>query len=116
MTQRKLHIGLSLAPTWLSGDGWRQDNSNIEGVFSADFAIDLARRAEAAHLDFVFRPDVSCLTTEIMETAPGFASLDPTVLLAAVARATSRIGWCRRCRPPSTRLMWWPGNCNRCTG
>ncbi|MCU1734626.1 NtaA/DmoA family FMN-dependent monooxygenase [Pseudomonas sp. 20P_3.2_Bac4] len=92
MTQRKLHIGLSLAPTWLSGDGWRQDNSNIEGVFSAGFAIDLARRAEAVHLDFVFRPDVSCLTTEIMETAPGFASLDPTVLLAAVAQATSRIG------------------------
>ncbi|WP_447412604.1 LLM class flavin-dependent oxidoreductase, partial [Clostridium perfringens] len=56
------------------------------------FPIDLARRAEAAHLDFVFRPDVSCLTTEVMETASGFASLDPTVLLAAVAQATRHIG------------------------
>lgn len=92
MPQRKLHIGLSLAPTWLSNDGWRRDDSNIEGIFSADFAIDLARRAEAAHLDFVFRPDVSCLTTEVMETASGFASLDPTVLLAAVAQATRHIG------------------------
>ena len=92
MTQRKLHIGLSLAPTWLSGDGWRRDNSDIEGIFSADFAIDLARRAEAAHLDFVFRPDVSSLAVEVMEHAPGFASLDPTVLLAAVARETRHIG------------------------
>lgn len=92
MPQRKLHIGLSLAPTWLSNNGWRRDDSNVEGIFSADFAIDLARRAEAAHLDFVFRPDVSCLTTEVMETASGFASLDPTVLLAAVAQATRHIG------------------------
>lgn len=92
MSKKKLHIGLSLAPTWLSGDGWRRDNSDIEGIFSADFAIELARRAEAAHLDFVFRPDVSSLAVEVMDHAPGFASLDPTVLLAAVAQATTHIG------------------------
>lgn len=92
MPQRKLHIGLSLAPTWLNGDGWRREESNVENIFSADFAVDLARRAEAAHLDFVFRPDVSCLPMAVMEHASGFASLDPTVLLAAVARETTHIG------------------------
>ncbi|WP_437884385.1 NtaA/DmoA family FMN-dependent monooxygenase [Pseudomonas sp. LRF_L74] len=93
MPQRKrLHIGLSLAPTWLSGDAWRRANSNIEGIFTADFAVDLARRAEAAHLDFVFRPDVSYLAAEMLETGSGFASLDPNILLAAVARETSHIG------------------------
>lgn len=89
---KRLHIGLSLAPTWLSGDGWRGDNSDIEAIFTAEYAIDLARRAEAAHLDFVFRPDVSFLPMQGLENGPGFASLDPTILLTAVARETSRIG------------------------
>ncbi|OLF53444.1 NtaA/DmoA family FMN-dependent monooxygenase [Pseudomonas chlororaphis] len=91
-TRKQLHIGMSLAPTWLSGDAWRRADSNIEGIFSADFAVDIARRSEAAHLDFVFRPDVSYLPLEVLATGSGFASLDPTVLLAAVARETSRIG------------------------
>lgn len=93
MTQTKhLHIGLSLAPTWQSGDAWRQPDSNIEGIFTADFAVDLARRAEAAHLDFVFRPDVCCVNETLLEQGSGFASLDPSILLAAVAQHTSRIG------------------------
>lgn len=75
-----------------AADAWRRPNSNVEGPFSSDFAVDLARRAEAAHLDFVFRPDVSFLPMEMPETGSGFASLDPTVLLASVARETSRIG------------------------
>ncbi|UQS88722.1 NtaA/DmoA family FMN-dependent monooxygenase [Pseudomonas chlororaphis subsp. piscium] len=89
---KQLHIGMSLAPTWLSGDAWRRADSNIEGIFSGDFAVDIAKRSEAAHLDFVFRPDVSYLPMEVLATGSGFASLDPTVLLAAVARETSRIG------------------------
>lgn len=91
-TPKRLHIGLSLAPTWLSGDGWRRDNSNIEGIFTAEFAINLAKRAEAAHLDVVFRPDVHALVPEMLESGSGFASLDPSILLAAVAQHTSRIG------------------------
>ncbi|KTC24953.1 monooxygenase [Pseudomonas putida] len=89
---KRLHIGLSLAPTWLSGDAWRRADSNVEGLFTSAFAIDLAQRAEAAHLDFVFRPDVSCLPVEMLESGPGFTSLDPTILLAAVAQQTSHIG------------------------
>ena len=91
-TPKRLHIGMSLAPPWLSGDAWRRPDSNIEGIFGSDFAVDIARRSEAAHLDFVFRPDVSSLPLDVLETGSGFASLDPTVLLAAVARETSRIG------------------------
>lgn len=90
--RKKLHIGMSLAPTWLSNDGWRHDNSDIEGVFGSDFYVDIAQRAEAAKLDFVFRPDNLFLNSQIMETTPGFASLDATVLMAALARETSKIG------------------------
>lgn len=90
--QKKLHIGMSLAPTWLSGDAWRRDDSKIEGVFASDFYVDIARRAEAAKLDFVFRPDSMFLNRPALETGPGFASLDPTILLATLARETSHIG------------------------
>ncbi|MFS8038929.1 NtaA/DmoA family FMN-dependent monooxygenase [Xanthobacter sp. AM11] len=89
---RTLHIGMSLAPTWLSGDAWRRADSGIEGHFSSDLYLDIARRAEAARLDFVFRPDTLFLDARAVEAGPGFASLDPTLLLAAIARETSRIG------------------------
>lgn len=93
MTFKKgLHIGMSLAPTWLSGEGWRRADSRVETLFGSDFAMDIARRAEAAHLDFVFRPDVSCVVADALESGSGFTSLDPTVLLAALTRETSRIG------------------------
>lgn len=87
-----LHIGLSLAPTWQSGDAWRRADSDIEGIYSADFAVDLARRAEAAHLDFVFRPDVCAVNESQLDAGSGFACLDPSILLAAVSQHTSRIG------------------------
>jgi FMN-dependent oxidoreductase (nitrilotriacetate monooxygenase family) len=90
--RKKLHVGISLAPTWLSADAWRRGDSQVERVYDSDFYVDIARRAEAAKLDFVFRPDSMFLNIPMLETGPGFASLDPTVLLAALARETSHIG------------------------
>ncbi|WP_346915672.1 NtaA/DmoA family FMN-dependent monooxygenase [uncultured Roseibium sp.] len=93
MTKRnKLHIGMSLAPTWLNGDAWRRPDSDIEGIFGTDFYVDIAKRSEAAKLDFVFRPDSLFLNAAVLEDGPGFSALDPTILLAAIARETSRIG------------------------
>ncbi|WP_138466690.1 NtaA/DmoA family FMN-dependent monooxygenase [Poseidonocella sp. HB161398] len=88
----QLHIGMSLSPTWLSGEGWRRPDSGVEGLYGADFALDVARRAEAAHLDFVFRPDTLYLDRAMVETGPGFGALDPTLLMAALARETAHIG------------------------
>ena len=90
--QKGLHIGMSLAPTMLSGEGWRRPDSRVESLFGSDFALDIARRSEAAHLDFVFRPDVSCVVADALQSGSGFTSLDPTVLLAALTRETTRIG------------------------
>lgn len=87
-----LCIGMSLAPTWLSGEGWRAKDSGIEGLYSAEFALDIAKKAEAAHLDFVFRPDASVLPVEPLEQSFGFSSLDPTLMMAALVRETDRIG------------------------
>ncbi|WP_193171459.1 NtaA/DmoA family FMN-dependent monooxygenase [Nisaea nitritireducens] len=90
--REKLRIGMSLAPTWLSGDAWRRSDSEIEQVYSSDYALDIAKRSEAAKLDFVFRPDSLFLNVEALESGPGFGSLDPTIQLASIARETSRIG------------------------
>jgi FMN-dependent oxidoreductase (nitrilotriacetate monooxygenase family) len=93
MTERKtLHIGLSLSATWLSGDAWRRPDSNIEATHSIDFPITIAKQAEAAKLDFVFRPDALFLDTERLRHGPAFTSLDATLVMAAIARETSRIG------------------------
>lgn len=88
----KMCIGISLAPTWLSGEGWRQPDSGIEGLYSSDFALATARQAEAAHLDFVFRPDANYLPLPVLEQSFGFSSLDATLLMASIARETSKIG------------------------
>lgn len=90
--REKLHIGMSLAPTWLSGDAWRRSDSGVEQVYSSGYALDIAKRSEAAKLDFVFRPDSLFLNVEALESGPGFGSLDPTIQLASIARETSHIG------------------------
>ncbi len=89
---KMLHIGMSLAPTWLSGEAWRRADSGVEGIFSTDFYIDIAQRAEHAKLDFAFLPDTLYLDPSVLDTGSGFSSLDPTLLLAAIARETSHIG------------------------
>ncbi|WP_120631945.1 NtaA/DmoA family FMN-dependent monooxygenase [Ruegeria sp. EL01] len=88
----KLHIGMSLAPTWLSSEAWRRPDSGIENYHEPGFAADIARRAEAAKLDFVFLPDTLYLDPQVLETGPGFSSMDPTMTLAAIAHETQRIG------------------------
>lgn len=93
MEQRKqLCIGLSLAVTWLMGNGWRRPDSRVEDIYDIGFYTGLARRAEAAGLDFLFRPDALFLDGQALAQSPGFSSLDPTVLVAALAGATQRIG------------------------
>lgn len=89
---RQLHVGLSLSPTWLSGDAWRRPDSRVEGIFDGDLYVDLARRAEQSKLDFVFKPDSLFLDRTPLAAGPGFSSLDPVVLLTTLARETSRIG------------------------
>ncbi|MHC5307706.1 NtaA/DmoA family FMN-dependent monooxygenase [Bartonella sp. LJL80] len=89
---KQLHIGMSLTPTWFNGSGWRRDDSNVEAMFSLDFYTDIARRAEKAHLDFLFRADALFLPEQGVASGPSFMSFDATVLLAALIRETKHIG------------------------
>jgi FMN-dependent oxidoreductase (nitrilotriacetate monooxygenase family) len=92
MTKKPLHIGMTLAPTWLSGEGWRRPDSAVEGLLGYDYYIDIAKRAEAAKLDFVFQPDVLAVNMAHLGRGSGMAGLDPTLLLSAIAHATDKIG------------------------
>ncbi|RKJ70977.1 LLM class flavin-dependent oxidoreductase, partial [Butyricicoccus sp. 1XD8-22] len=87
-----LCIGLTLSPTWLNGDGWRRADSNVEQLLSSNFYLELAKKAEAAKLDFVFKPDSLFLNIEMINKSPGHSSLDPIVLLTSIARETEKIG------------------------
>jgi FMN-dependent oxidoreductase (nitrilotriacetate monooxygenase family) len=89
---RQLHIGLSLSPTWLRGEAWRRPDSHVEDLLDIDFQIKLAQQAERAKLDFIFKPDSLFIDAAGLGTSPGMTSLDPIVMLAAIAQATSHIG------------------------
>ncbi|MBR7794512.1 MAG: NtaA/DmoA family FMN-dependent monooxygenase [Bacillota bacterium] len=91
-TNRQLCIGLSLSTTWMKGNGWRHTDSGVENLYSSDFYVQLAKMAEEAKLDFIFRPDTLFLNKEVLGNSPGFGSLDPTLLLTSIARETNRIG------------------------
>lgn len=92
MSQSKLHIGFCLAPTWLQvpPPGTNPDTPQPDPV---DFATALARSAEAAKLDFIFQVDyVGILKRARAGSNLAPVGLEPTVLFAAIARATSHIG------------------------
>ncbi len=89
---KTLHIGMTLAATWLSGESWRAADSGVEGILTGDMALNIAKRAEAQHLDFVFCPDTMSLMQGQNKGASPRASLDPTLLLSSIARETSHIG------------------------
>lgn len=92
MSEKHLCIGLSLSPTWLNGWGWRKKDSSAERIFSADFYIDLTKKAEEAKLDFVFKPDALFLHPERVNVSPAMGGLDPTLLMTMLAEHTSQIG------------------------
>ncbi|RLQ85224.1 NtaA/DmoA family FMN-dependent monooxygenase [Notoacmeibacter ruber] len=93
MPKSQLHIGLSLSATWLGGEAWRREDSAAGDVFDLSFYRDIARRAEAAKLDFLFRADSLFCDPSLIEKSPGgLGGLDPTLLFAALATETRSIG------------------------
>lgn len=56
------------------------------------FHLDLAQAAERAKLDFVFKPDTLVMQPGMTGGSPYAIGLDPTLMLAAIARETGKIG------------------------
>lgn len=91
MTERRLHLGVSISSAWTGGTAWRRPDSRVEDLNGAGLFIDIARAAEGARLDFVFRADGVVLDREKLDRHPG-GLLDPVPILAALASVTTRIG------------------------
>ncbi|MFB7814581.1 NtaA/DmoA family FMN-dependent monooxygenase [Paenibacillus chitinolyticus] len=92
ITHRPLCIGLSLSATWMKGDGWRRPGSGVEKMDSIDYYIELAKTAEKAKLDFLFKADYLYVSPQMLGDSANFGSPDPTMIFAAIARETERIG------------------------
>ncbi|MCU6707302.1 NtaA/DmoA family FMN-dependent monooxygenase [Paenibacillus sp. J5C_2022] len=88
--RRRLYIGLSLTPTWLRGKSSHEEEGG-KPIDMIEFYVGLAKMAERAKLDFVFRPDTLFLRVQ-QGRAPQFGSIDPTIMMTAIARETERIG------------------------
>ena len=87
-----LSTGIALSPIWLRGEAWRRDDSRVEEMFSLSPYTELARKAEAAALDFLFCPEAGYLRPDSVGGAPGFATLDSFTLVTALTPLTTRIG------------------------
>ncbi|MBO9475694.1 NtaA/DmoA family FMN-dependent monooxygenase [Shimia sp. R10_1] len=85
-SSHRLHIGFSANTTWLSGNAWRRPDSGVYPGGFGDPGLAHIKRAEAAHLDFIFRADV------LYNMGLGSGELDPNLQFAAVAGQTSSIG------------------------
>lgn len=89
MRNERLHIGFCLSATWLRGQGAAQAGT---GRDLPAWYGELARRAEAACLDFVFKPDALFFHPAMCGGALALDGIDPTLLMAAIAGQTQRIG------------------------
>ncbi|ANY70913.1 monooxygenase [Paenibacillus sp. BIHB 4019] len=89
---RTLCIGLSLNATWTKGEGWRQPDSEVEKMGSIDYYINWAKMAEKSKLDFLFRADYLYVSPQMIGDTASYGSPDPTMMFAAIARETERIG------------------------
>ncbi|MDO9711447.1 NtaA/DmoA family FMN-dependent monooxygenase [Paracraurococcus lichenis] len=87
---RQLHLNLNFLNAGTYGSAWRWPGGAPGDFADPAFYIRTARLAERATFDAVFLADNPALSDR-PEYRP-FQSLEPTILLAAIAAATERIG------------------------
>ncbi|MFD2758214.1 LLM class flavin-dependent oxidoreductase [Gulosibacter faecalis] len=83
--------GLSLSPTWLRGDAWRDAPERAREYVAGAGAVAVARRAEDAGWDYLLKPDVPELPLDRVGRGPEFVGPDPLTLMSVIAGATERI-------------------------
>lgn len=76
----------------MKGNSWRRPDSGVEKMDSIDYYIELSKLAEKAKLDFLFRADYLYMSRQMPGDSANFGSPDPTLMFAAIARETERIG------------------------
>lgn len=94
---RQMKLGLFLYPAGHHIAAWRLPDVPADAAVNLGYYLDLARKAEAAKLDFLFMADGLGMRLENIEAMSRLANrhvaqLEPIVLLSLLAGVTSRIG------------------------
>ncbi|HUD94717.1 NtaA/DmoA family FMN-dependent monooxygenase [Sphingobium sp.] len=85
-------LGITLGESYGVHPGaWRMPGADPSAYTNVDVQVRSARAAERGGLDFAFFPDRVFLHGDL-STAPPMFSMEPLLVLTAVARETSRIG------------------------
>ncbi|WP_072803922.1 LLM class flavin-dependent oxidoreductase [Rhodococcoides yunnanense] len=87
---RQVHLNVNILNSGVFGGSWRFPGTDPFAAFGISHYVNIARKAEAAGLDAVFLADGPVVGDDVRHRP--FNSLEPTVVLAAIAASTSRIG------------------------
>lgn len=90
MSTRKLHLNVNLLHSGVYASAWRQPESDPGAFFDIGHYVNVARIAERGKFDAIFLADTPAVTDRI-DFRP-FLSMEPTIVLASVAAATTHIG------------------------
>lgn len=90
MATRQLHLNVNILTSGYYGSAWRAPASDPFAFADIKHYVRVAQIAERGALDAVFLADIPAISGR-PEYAP-FLSLEPTIVLAAVAAATENIG------------------------
>jgi FMN-dependent oxidoreductase (nitrilotriacetate monooxygenase family) len=90
MTRRQVHLNVNILNAGVFGGSWRFPGTDPAASFTLEHYIGIAQRAEAATFDAIFLADGPAIRDDLRFRP--FNSLEPTVILAAVAAATRHIG------------------------
>jgi FMN-dependent oxidoreductase (nitrilotriacetate monooxygenase family) len=89
-TQRQMSIGMNILGLGGHGSAWRLAESPSNALLDVDYFINIAKISERGTLDAIFLADGPALGGDVAKSPAG--RLEPTILLTAVALATTHIG------------------------
>lgn len=87
---RRLHLNVNILHSGFVPSAWRLDNADPRAFVDVAHYVRVARLAESAKFDAVFLADNAAIIDQI-DFRP-ITALEPTVLLACIAAATTHIG------------------------
>ncbi|HEY0290737.1 MAG TPA: LLM class flavin-dependent oxidoreductase [Hansschlegelia sp.] len=90
MSDRQLHLNVNILNVGFYGSAWRTPRADPQGFVDVGHYVRTAQIAERGTFDAIFLADAPALSDR-PEYRP-FYALEPTIILAAVAAATTHIG------------------------
>src|SRR5437667_10816261 len=90
VSPRQLHLNVNLLHSGVYASAWRLPESDPRACFDVGHYVRVAQIAERGKLDAIFLADTPAITDRLDYRS--FMSLEPTIVLATVAAATSHIG------------------------